>query len=164
MMMVCSLRYKAKQVKGQVLIIIMLFQQFRHGHCCDGWHGDVSEDVQRVGGDGWFALVQRLDDHLPRVTIGIASNRQQGHDVLLPANPHPKDTHFSHSHMYTPTVDLLKVKQEVKADLMSGYLETSVDTSRKRRVGSVSLNTSAMAEMEPHSQSVSSPCAVTLAL
>ncbi len=42
--------------------------------------------------------------------------------------------------------------------LMSGYLDTSVETSRNSSVGSVSLNTSAMAAMAPHSRSVSSPC------
>lgn len=66
-----------------------LFQQFRHRHCrhgCDGWHGDVPEDGQGVGGDGRFALVQRLNDHLPHVTSGISSNRQQRHNVLLPGN------------------------------------------------------------------------------
>lgn len=66
-----------------------LFQQFGHCHCrhgCDGWHGDVPEDGERVRGDGRFALVQGLDDHLPRVAIGIASDRQQGNDVFLPNN------------------------------------------------------------------------------
>lgn len=64
---------------------------------------------------------------------------------------------FTHLLTHTHTRDCLKGKREVKTDLMSGYLETSVDTSRNSRVGSVSLNTSAIAEMEPHSQSVSSP-------
>ncbi|TNN42625.1 hypothetical protein EYF80_047180 [Liparis tanakae] len=41
--------------------------------------------------------------------------------------------------------------------LMSGYLDTSVVTSRNSSVGSVSLKTSAMAAMAPQSRSVSSP-------
>ena len=41
--------------------------------------------------------------------------------------------------------------------LMSGYLDTRVVTSRNSSVGSVSLNTSAMAAMAPQSRSVSSP-------
>lgn len=46
--------------------------------------------------------------------------------------------------------------------LISGYLDTRVETSKKSSVGSVSLNTSAMAEIAPHSQSVSSPYTDTM--
>lgn len=45
----------------------------------------------------------------------------------------------------------------VEVYLMSGYLDTSVLTSRNSSVGSVSLNTSAMAAMAPQRRSVSSP-------
>lgn len=51
-----------------------------------------------------------------------------------------------------------QVKQlSVCVYLMSGYLDTRVVTSRNSSVGSVSLNTSAMAAMAPQSRSVSSP-------
>lgn len=41
--------------------------------------------------------------------------------------------------------------------LISGYLDTRVETSRKSSVGSVNLNTSAIAAIAPHSRSVFSP-------
>lgn len=133
-----------------------LLQQLGHGHGGDGGHCDVLEDGLCGGRQRGLALGQRLDYGLPHVPAGVPAHGQQGHHVLVPEGAQ------TIRHSFYPSCNGGKRQSPDHlgggvSDLMSGYLETSVETSRQRREGSVSLKTSAMAAMLSQSRSVSSP-------
>ena len=108
----------------------VLLEQFGDPHGCHGghahrWHGDVLEDGLGDACVGGLVLVQGLHDGLAHVATAITSHRQQGNDVLL-----PRDTHrYKVAQTCRVCVCVCAVCVRVLY-LMSGYLDTSVETSR----------------------------------
>lgn len=94
------------------------------GHGChgDGGHGDISEDGLAGARGGHLVFAQSPDDHLTHFSAGIAANRQQSLDVLLPTRTEGTEAQF------TTLLPLAKKKMEI-CELQSA----DIDVEKGRR-------------------------------